>query len=879
MIGRLFRQLRFMLHRNRSEKDLQREIRFHIEMEAREHLENGMNEGEARRRALRDFGSMPVVEETVREAWGLRIWSDLQRDFRHAFRMIRRKPGFAALTVVTMAIGVGATSAVFSVVDQALLKPLPYREPDRLVHLWETRTNRGTQMEASYPNFQDWKKLNHSFEDIAGYNGTNFTLTDLGLPRRVSAVRVTTNMMSVLGVRPQIGRDFTPQEEAPGTSHVALVTHRFWQSDMGARPEALLQTLRLGGVPYSIVGVLPEDFRFDADNRADLFIPLEATPDQVTRRFFHWLRPIARLKNGVSPAAAENELKGIAAQLVSTYPDSNAGTSARLVPLQDQLIGSLRPVLFVVFGASVCMLCLAFANLANVMVAQSATRQREVAIRTAVGASAFRIGRQVIAESLVLAALAGAASLFVATWTLSALLASIPPALLGNFRTILESHIDWRVVLFDLALTLTGGLFSGMVVALRLSRSSLSESIRTTSVDRHTNQRLRTFFTVVEVSLAVMLLVGAVVMVQSVRRLVSVDPGFNTKNLISMQLSLPSSRYPKSANVASFYKELQSQASSIPGVQQAAVIDESPLTNDGGTVFLHVKGRPDPRPGDEIETVYRSASAGYFETMEIPLKSGRTFQSTDTSSTPNVIVLNETLARQLFPNEDPVGQRVIMPFNKSEWDVIGVVGDVRLAELDRGIRPTLYTNAVQDPSPSSYLLIRTTTDVENMSKSIREGVQRMDAELPVYGIRSMDQTVSQTYGVSSRRLVLYLVGAFSSMGVLMAGIGLYGLMTFVVAQRSKEIGIRIALGASGLQVRRLVLNQAMMLMLVGLGIGVAVAVAGGRVLQSVVFGVSPSNPLVLIIVSSIVALITCLACYVPVRRALRTDPIIVLRHD
>jgi predicted permease len=376
-----------------------------------------------------------------------------------------------------------------------------------------------------------------------------------------------------------------------------------------------------------------------------------------------------------------------------------------------------------------------------------------------------------------------------------------------------------------------------------------------------------------------MLLVGAVVMIQSVQRLMQVDPGFKAANLVSMQLSLPSAHFPKEQNVADFYRDLQQRVAELPGVEKAAVVDELPLTTDGGTVIVIVSGRPEPPPGEQQETVIRSASPDYFETMGIPLKSGRTFTNLDRPSSSNVVILSETLAEKLFGKTDPIGQRVITTFNKAEWNVIGVVGDVRLANLDGGIRPTLYTCALQDPSRSSVLALRTATPVENIASLVRAEVQTMDPELPVYGVRSIEDTINMTPGVTTRRLVLSLVGTFSSIGVLMAGIGLYGLMSFVVVQRTKEIGIRMALGANKQNVRSLVLRQAMMTTAAGLIAGVTIAIAGGRLMQSVIFGVTPSNISVLATVVSLVAMITFIACSVPIRRAVRTDPIVVLRHD
>jgi putative ABC transport system permease protein len=877
MIGKVLRQLRFMLGRNRSERDLHKEIQFHIDMETREHIDQGMSEDEARRTALVDFGSVPSCQETVRETWGLCLWSDLFRDFRYALRMIRRKPGFAILAVLTLTIGVGAVTAVFSVFDRVILQPLPFPKQERLVHLWETRSNQEfAQMEASYPDFLDWKAAVHVFEGIAGYNRTNFTLTGSGVPVRVPAVRVTSNMLSVLGVQPQLGRDFTAEEEAIDRSHVALISSGFWHRQFAASRNVLSQVLQLGGVTYQIVGVLPDDFELAVAGTADLLVPLGATPDQMNRRQFHWVRVIGRVKEGVSMHQAESEIQAIARQLAEDHPDSNTGTGARLVSLHEQTVGNFRGALIVVLGAALCMLALAFANLANLMLAQATARQREIAIRAAIGAGSWRIGRQLLAESLLLAGIAGTASLLVAHGTLKLLLRSVPLSLVATFPSIYNSRIDGPVILVAMTLTLAGGLLAGLVAALHLSRRSLSSAVQgtTTAVS---SQRLRSIFTVTEVALAATLLVGGVVMMRSVQRLLEVNPGFSSRDLVTMHLSLPQSSYPGAADVSRFYENLRARTLQIPGVQRAAIVDELPLTTDGGTVYVFVYGRPEPKPGEELESVTRSASAGYFETMAIPVIRGRGIDKSDTPEKAKVVVINETLAHELFGSTDPVGQRLVILGR--EWSVIGVAGDVRLSDLDHGVRPTLYTAALQDPSRSSILVARTGIDASLLADTVRAEVQKMDPELPVYAVRTMDETIALTPALATRKLVLYLVGIFSSIGTVLAGIGLYGLMNFVVVQRSHEIGIRVALGANPGRVKQLVLGQAMRMTIVGLITGIAASVAGSRFVQSVTFGVTPSDPQVLATVALIVIAVAGTACYVPVHRAVRTDPNIVLRHD
>src|SRR5215510_10102476 len=882
MFGKLLRQLRFVLKRGRSETDLEREIRFHIEQEAREHLDDGMPETEARRRALADFGSIPSCQETVREVWGLRIWSDLRRDFQYALRMIQRKRGFALMTILTMAVGVGATAAVFAVFDRAILRPFPFGDSERLVYISETRPGKEFgQMAASYPNFQDWKQSNHSFEDIAGFNGTNFTVTGLGLPFRISAVRVTTNFLSVLKVRPQLGRDFQNEEEPLENSRVVIISDGFWHRFFGVRSDVVGETIRLGGVPHTIVGVLPENFRFIFGGTSDLIVPLAPTDDQRTRRQSHWLFTFARLRDGVTATEADTEMKAIAAQLAAEHADTNAGTGARVVPLREEVVAGIRPTLGVISGAAIFMFCLALANLANLMVAQSATRQREMAIRTAIGAGTMRLGRQLLAESVALAAIAAIASLVVANLTLAGMTRFIPQgAIGGGFPSVAEASVDARTAAFAFLLAMLGGVSAGSAAVFRLSRNPLADAIRRDTASAPASQRLRSMFIVAEVALAVALLVGAVAMLRSVQQLLRVNPGFQTDNRLVMNLSLPQSAYPKSENVANFYENVRNRVAQLPGVEQAGVIDERPLTHDAGTVFVYAFGQNEPTSNnDAIETVVRSSSVNYFETMGIPLKSGRTFATTDRLDSMKVVLVNEMLATRLFGKTNPVGRRLVVKINRNVYEIAGVVGDVALRDLDSAMRPTMYTTFVQEPSRSSHLVIKTAVDPNALTATVRGVVQQLDAELPVYGVRSFYEAINLTASVVTRRLVLFLIGAFSIVGAVMAGVGLYGLMSFVVAQRQREIGIRIALGAEHSMIKRLVLNQALRMTGIGLVIGVGLAIASGQLIQSVVFGVAPSNPTILITVAIVVGLITYAACYAPVRRALQLDPVTVLRHD
>jgi putative ABC transport system permease protein len=522
------------------------------------------------------------------------------------------------------------------------------------------------------------------------------------------------------------------------------------------------------------------------------------------------------------------------------------------------------------------MFVLALANVTSLLIAQSNFRRREISIRSALGAGTARLGRQLVAECVVFVAVAGLASLVVGYWTLRGIIFWMPEQWVP---LLAATQLDVRSAAFALVLTLAAGVFGGLMIAHRFSTATLFDDLKGNRQTSGRREGLRSAFTVIEIALAVVLIVGAVVMTQSVRRLLSVDPGFRTAQLVSMNLSLPQAQYKEPADVIRFYRDLRESVARMPGVESAAVIDEQPLTTSGGTMHVLVYGQAPPEPGHEPESVIRSASPHYFETMGIRLIRGRTFADTDSASTRNVVILSEMLADRLFGTADPVGQRIVFPFDNSMWDIVGVVGDVHLSGLDLGMLPTLYTCSLQDPSTSSVLMVRTGMDPASLAATVRGEVNRMNAELPVYGFRSMDRTIDNTAGVSTRKLVLYLVTAFSGIGALMAGIGLYSLLTFVVAQRSKEIGIRMALGARGATIGKMVLRQVLSMTGIGLAVGTIAAVGGTRLIQAVLFGVSPSSPSTLLIVALLTAVVAGAACCVPVVRAARMDPNTVLRND
>jgi len=806
------------------------------------------------------------------------IWQDL----RYAIRGLRNAPGFTAVAVLTLALGIGANTAIFTVVEAALLRSLPYGDASRLVHLWETHTNRPpNRMEASYPNYLDWRAQNTVFEGIAGYNRTNFTLTGSGAPERVSATRVTANFFAVLGVPPQLGRSLAPEEEDSPANPVALVTHGFWQRRLGGRSDALGAKVNLNGTPFTVIGVLPQSFYFVADGGSEIFVPLMMGEANRTRRGFHWFWPIARLKPGVSLQQANAELAGMATRLAQTYHATNAETSAFAVPLQEQVVGEIRPMLLVLFAAVTLLLLLACVNVANLLLARGSARMREIAVRAALGASRWRLLRQLLMESLLISFLGGALALAVAQAGATLLVGLLPASFVIRMPILRELTLQPMVFLFALGVTLLTGVLFGLGPAWHATKASLVDTLKDGggAGASRARQRVRSVLVVAQVSLALVLLAGTGLVLRSLQQLLEVHPGFRTEQLMTFRLSLPGAKYQDAA-VGPFYQRLEERAAALPGVRGVGVIDEMPLTNDGGTGDLFVEGRPEPPPGQRQETVMRSASPGYFPMMGIRLVAGRFFEPRDNPSVPMVALLTESLAQRIFPNEDPIGHDVYVNFGrKILMHVVGVVGDVKMAGLDSPIRPALYTCSLQDPSHSSWLLLRSEGDIAQMAAAVRGQVAQIDPELAVYGVRTAEQLLALNDGVFVRRSLSMLLGAFAVVAILLAGLGLYGVMNYAVALRVREIGLRMALGARAADVLRMVLGEGMLLAVLGAVVGLAIALGVTRLMQKLLFGISPSDPLTFAAVCAILLIVGALACAIPARRAARVDPLVALRHE
>ena len=799
------------------------------------------------------------------------LWQDLW----YGLRMLRKSRALTGVAVLALALGMGANSAIFSLVDAVLLRPLPFQDFGRLMAVWESNLQLGLHKAlTSAPTFLDFRNQNTVFEGMAAYQATSLTLTGKDEPERVPGLRVSRELFPVLGVRPAWGRDFTPAEMQAGGAGAVIVSHGFWKRRFGADAAMLGQPLTLDGKSFTVAGIMPPGFEFP-DRNVELWAPLVFSADELAMRGYHSLSVIARLKPGVTSRNAYVELNGIATRLARQYPVTNRGWTVDLLPLREFQVRDIRSALLVLFGAVGFVLLIACASTANLLLARNAVRAREIAVRTALGAGRARLLRQLLTESLLLSVLSGGVGLALTPWFVRLLLWLSPPDLVLPEQV----RVDPRVLGFTLAVSLLTGLVFGVIPALQGSRTELSEFLKegsrsaTGSVRRH---RLRNILVVSEVAFALVLLVGAGLMLRSFQRLQAVDPGFRPDHLLTVQVSLPDSKYPQGWQRAAFYQALLERVSTLPGVRSAAATDCLPMVSDFGRQFS-IEGRPAPAPGEAPTAHFRTVTPEYFRTMQIRLRQGRHFSEQDHAQAPGVAIVNEDLARRYWPNQDPLGQRISLGKQDSapRRTIVGVVAGVRHHYLDAPVPAEMYVPYFQWPQASATLVVRTVSDPVRMAGAIRTQVRAVDKDQPLGAVRTMERVVSES--VAPRRAVVVLLSAFSSLALILAGVGIYGVVSYSVAQRRHEIGIRLALGAQPREVLRLMLRQGLVLCLGGVALGALAALGLTRLLAGLLFGVSATDPWTFAAVTLFLIGVALLASYLPARAATRVDPIQTLR--
>ena len=798
----------------------------------------------------------------------------LLQDLRYATRRLLKSPGFASVAVGALALGIGANTAIFSVVNSVLLRPLPYPAPEQLVQLWESRPQQNMpRVEIAPHEFLAWADQCRSFQRLAATDVAEYNLTGRGEPERVTGALVTAGYFPLLGVAPAQGRAFLEEEDRPGASNVVVLGHELWQNRFNSDPSVVGQTVSLDGVACAVVGVLPRGFRLPGG--AALARPIAFSSEDRAQPGSHFLNVFGRLKDGVTLAQAEAEMAAVAARVEQSLGGTNVGHRVAVVSLHEQVAGGARTSLLVLLGAVALVLLIACANVANLLLARAAARRREVAVRAALGASRWRIVRQLLAESLLLSGLGGAVGLLLAVWGVD-LLVGLDPT---GVQRAGEVKLDWRVLAFTFGLSLLTGLLFGLAPALQASKTDFVESLKEggRSGQGLARSRLRGALVVAEVALTLVLLVGAGLLLKSFGRLLAVDPGIDPHNVLTMDVALPPAKYAEPQRITAFYERLLQEAAALPGVRAAGAVSVLPLAGDDSSNFVRIEGRAPLPPGQALRAGRRNVSADYFRAIGIPLKRGRAFTPADTAEAQRVLVINEAMARSFFAGEDPVGKRV-RTGDKSPWvEVVGVVGDVRHRGLDVDTRPEMFFPQLQTPSRQMTLVVRAAGDPEALAAPLRERVRAIDPDQPVGNVKTMEAWLSES--VASRRFSAAVLGVFAAVAAGLAALGLYGVVSYSVAQRTHEIGLRVALGARPRDVLRLVIGQGMSLTLIGVAVGVAAALALTRVMSGLLFGVGATDAGVFVTVPLLLAAVAMLACYVPARRATKVDPMVALRYE
>ncbi len=800
------------------------------------------------------------------------------QDIRYGFRMLFKNPGFTLVAALTLAVGIGANTAIFSVVNAVVLRPLPLPDAGRLVWFDGVNPARGiTESALSMPDYLDWRNEADAFQSMTAFvQGSAILSDETSEPERVPRGVVTASFFPTVGVNPAQGRAFVAEDELTGSEPVAVLSHGLWQRRFGANPNIVGSKFMLSGRSVTIVGVMPAGFDYPA--RAQLWSPLKPGPEDQ-RRDNRYLQVLARLKPAATLSAAQTQIDTLSARFGQQYPETNGGQSARLTGLQEWTTRGVRTSLLLLFGAVGFVLLIACANVANLLLARGAARRKEIALRTALGAGRPRIIRQLLTESLLLACLGGAAGLILSLF-LTDLLIALSPA---DVPRLNEVGLDARVLAFTVGVVSLVGLLFGLAPAWQASKTDLNEVLKDggrSSTEGRGRNRLRALLVVSEMALSLLLLVGAGLLIKSFVLLREVNPGFDSANVLTMRISLPGARYTEPKLRANFFHELTERVKTLPGVEAAGATLSLPL---GGSNFS--VGRSFIREGrplisqESLDTGYFVATTGYFRTMRIPLKAGRDFTEQDGAETPPVVVVNESLARRVFPGEDPVGKRItVWRDEKFAREIVGVVGDVKSTRLDAKTESQIYVPYAQDAGWGSLsLAVRTTVEPETLAAAVRGAVLSIDKHQPVHDIKTMGDVLSAS--VANNRLVVLLFGLFALFALLLATVGIYGVMSYSVAQRTHEIGIRMALGAQPGDVLRLILKQGLMLTLGGVGLGLAGAFALSRLLSSLLYGVSATDPMTFGGLALLLAAVALLACYVPTRRAMKVDPMVALRNE
>ncbi|MFL6255275.1 MAG: ADOP family duplicated permease [Pyrinomonadaceae bacterium] len=880
-------RLRALAGRESVIRDIDEELRLHVEMETEQNVARGMSLAEARRAAHMSFGNFDSIRDTAYTVRGGGLMETFLQDVRYGVRVLAKHKGFTAVAVLTLALGIGANTAIFSVVNDLLLRPLPYNDADRVVMLWEVTPSGRHMNTTSRANFRAWREQGASFESMAAFSDQRMNLTGAGEPEEVSVQLATPDLFKVLGVEPLQGRVLVEDDGREGSTGVVL-SYGFWKRRFGGEPGLVGKSITLNGLPYNVVGIMPPSFYWHIKQRSGTGKPAEMWgvlpmpppgegPNSNERGRF--LSVVGRLKRGVTVEQAEAEIKTIHTRLGqdSTF---NKNYTAEVIPLREQFVGNIRPALWVLLGAVGLVLLIACANVANLLLSRVAAREKEIALRTALGARRTRVIRQLLTESLLLSLLGSALGLLVAWWGIGALVA-ISPRDLVNLQNV---GINMTVLGWTLGVTLLTSVLFGIAPALEATRLNLNDALKEggkgADAQGSRSRRLRGVLVVGEVALALMLLAGAGLLVKSFAQMRKIDTGFETENVLTMVLRLPPSKYREDAQYVAFFRQTLERVRATPGVQSAGVVNFLPLYGGlGSATSFNIEGQPVPPRGTGPSTNVRVADSGYFKTMGIPLRRGRTFTDVEDSEARHVILVSESFARKHFPNEDPIGKRikVFMAEDPAWTEIVGVVGDVRYDNLTVEAEPFVYYPQPELTYEFMTLVIRTAGDPAEMAPAIRREIAAIDPDQPVSDVRTMSQVMADT--VARARFNTLLLGIFAGLATLLAAVGIFGVMSYSVQLRTREIGLRMALGAQPGRVLMLVLRQGLLLTLIGIGVGLAGALLLSRVMSGLLYGVGTNDPATFAAIVVVLAVVSLIACYIPARRATRVDPLIALKYE
>lgn len=802
------------------------------------------------------------------------------KDIRYGLRSLVKHRAFTLISIVTLALGIGANTAIFTVVNAVVLRPLPYQDSDRLAMLWTTRET-NLEQPFSFADYNDLKAQAKSFSSLAAASPLwNFTLTGGSEPEPVQGMYVSANLFELLKVAPEKGRAFSADEDRAGGPPVVIISRALWERRFGADPNVIGKPLSMGGVTATVVGIMPAQFQF-LEPAAELWVPLMQNQFASSARQVRLLSVVGRLNDGVHAGEASAEVANIARRLEGEYPDSNSGVSARLVPLHDQVTGKVRPALLLLFGAVGLVLLIACANIINLMLVRSATRKKEIAVRAALGAGRLRLLRQLLTESITLSLLGGAAGVLLGMWGVKALLA-LNPISIPSYNRI---TVDLTVLGFTLVASVVTGLVFGLAPAWQTLRFDLNSALKEggrSNIAEPGQRRLSSLLVIAEMAMAVVLLIGAGLLLRSFAHVLDVKPGFTTENLLTMQVGLPNAAYQQPEKRIAFMQQLEANLKAAPEVSSVGFVTRLPLmsTLNNVTTFLAIEGRPLP-PGERPEIDFRRASTGYFQTMGIPLLSGRLVTEQDVMNNAHSVLINEAMAKRFWPGEDPVGKRIstaVATGQQTAWQtVVGVVGNVRHLGLDIEPRPEIYYHTNTQPPFGPVVVVRTTSDPSRLISIARAKVRELDRDAPVSHVNTMEQLVAQS--VAQRRFGMFLLGAFAILALLLAAIGIYGVVSYSVTQRTQEIGVRMALGANNTDVLKMILRSGMSLALIGVAIGLAGAFGLTRLMSRLLFAVTPTDAMTFVLVSTGLIAVAFLACYLPARRAMKVDPLEALRYE